>query len=125
VYASDNLHPDVEQLQWFMNSYTLAFATFMLPAAALGDRGGRRLVYLAGITVFTAGSVAGALSTTAGVLITTRALQGIGAAAILPLSLALLASAVSPVRRSAAIGAWGGITGLGIARCWRPQRRSW
>ncbi|MCL1870708.1 MAG: MFS transporter [Promicromonosporaceae bacterium] len=114
VMARD-LHPTVAQLQWFMDAYTLAFATFMLPAAALGDRIGRRLVFLLGIVVFAAGSIGGALSTTAAELITTRTVQGIGAAAILPLSLALLSSAVSPQRRAAAIGAWGGVTGLGVA----------
>ena len=77
-----------------MNAYTLAFATFMLPAATLGDRLGRRRVMLAGLTVFTLASIASALSTTSEALIAARAVQGLGAAAIMPLSLTLLAAAV-------------------------------
>ncbi|WP_223404354.1 MFS transporter [Occultella gossypii] len=109
------LHPSVEQLQWFVNAYTLAFATFMIPAATLGDRLGRRRVFLAGIVVFTLGSVAAALSGSSEALIAARALQGVGAAAILPLSLTLLADAVPDHRRPLAIGVWGGVSGLGIA----------
>ncbi|WP_232847990.1 MFS transporter [Occultella kanbiaonis] len=109
------LHPSVEQLQWFVNAYTLAFATFMIPAATLGDRLGRRGIFLAGIVVFTLGSVAAALSGSSEALIAARALQGVGAAAILPLSLTLLADAVPDHRRPLAIGVWGGVSGLGIA----------
>jgi EmrB/QacA subfamily drug resistance transporter len=109
------LSASVEQLQWMMNSYTLAFATLMLPAATLGDRWGRRRVFLIGITVFTLASIGSALSTTTGALITTRALQGVGAAAIMPLSLTLLAAAVPASRRAMAIGVWGGVSGLGVA----------
>ena len=103
------------QLAWFLNSYTLVFATFMLPAATLGDRIGRRRVMLAGITLFTAASMAAALSTSSGALIVARAFQGLGAAAVMPLSLTLLAAAVPPAMRSAAIGIWGGVSGLGVA----------
>ena len=103
------------QLAWFLNSYTLVFATFMLPAATLGDRIGRRRVMLAGITLFTAASIAAALSTSSGALIVARAFQGLGAAAVMPLSLTLLAAAVPPAMRSAAIGIWGGVSGLGVA----------
>jgi EmrB/QacA subfamily drug resistance transporter len=111
------LSASVEQLQWMMNSYTLAFATLMLPAATLGDRWGRRRVFLIGITVFTLASIGSALSSTTGALITTRALQGAGAAAIMPLSLSLtlLAAAVPASRRAMAIGVWGGVSGLGVA----------
>src|SRR6478736_5697658 len=103
------------QLAWFLNSYTLVFATFMLPAATLGDRIGRRKVMLAGITLFTAASIAAALSTSSGALIVARAFQGLGAAAVMPLSLTLLAAAVPAAMRSAAIGIWGGVSGLGVA----------
>jgi EmrB/QacA subfamily drug resistance transporter len=109
------LSASVEQLQWMMNSYTLAFATLMLPAATLGDRWGRRRVFLVGITVFTLASIGSALSTTTGALIAARALQGVGAAAIMPLSLTLLAGAVPASRRAMAIGVWGGVSGLGVA----------
>jgi len=109
------LSASVEQLQWMMNSYTLAFATLMLPAATLGDRWGRRQVFLIGIAVFTLASIGSALSTTTGALIASRAMQGVGAAAIMPLSLTLLAAAVPASRRAMAIGVWGGVSGLGVA----------
>ena len=110
-----DLGSTVGQLSWFMNAYTLTFATFMLPAATLGDRLGRRRMMLAGLTVFTIASIASALSTTSEALIAARAVQGLGAAAIMPLSLTLLAAAVPPAMRSAAIGIWGGVSGLGVA----------
>lgn len=110
-----DLDATVGQLSWFMNAYTLAFATFMLPAATIGDRLGRRRVMLVGIAVFTAASIAAALSTSPAALIVSRAVQGLGAAAIMPLSLTLLAAAVPPAMRSAAIGIWGGVSGLGVA----------
>ena len=111
----EDLGSTVGQLSWFVNAYTLAFATFMLPAATLGDRLGRRRVMLAGLAVFTLASIASALSTTSEALIVARAAQGLGAAAIMPLSLTLLASAVPPAMRAAAIGIWGGVSGLGVA----------
>jgi EmrB/QacA subfamily drug resistance transporter len=110
-----DLGSTVSQLSWFMNAYTLAFATFMLPAATLGDRLGRRRVMIAGLSVFTLASIASALSTTSEALIVARAVQGLGAAAIMPLSLTLLASAVPQRMRAAAIGIWGGVSGLGVA----------
>jgi EmrB/QacA subfamily drug resistance transporter len=110
-----DLGATVGQLAWFVNAYTLAFATFMLPAATLGDRLGRRRVMLAGLVLFTLASVASALSDSAAALIAARAVQGLGAAAIMPLSLTLLAAAVPPSRRPMAIGIWGGVSGLGVA----------
>src|SRR3954454_5169891 len=110
-----DLGSSVGQLSWFMNAYTLAFATFMLPAATIGDRLGRRRMMLAGITGFTLASIASALSTTSEALIAARAVQGLGAAAIMPLSLTLLAASVPPTMRALAIGVWGGVSGLGVA----------
>ncbi|MGC5168444.1 MFS transporter [Luteimicrobium sp. DT211] len=112
---SRHLNPSVEQLQWFVNAYTLAFATLMIPLATLGDRLGRRRTFVAGIAVFALGSVGSALSSTPTELIAARALQGVGGAAIMPLSLALLAGAVPAARRAMAIGVWGGVSGLGVA----------
>lgn len=109
------LGASVEQLQWFVNAYTLAFASTILLAAALGDRLGRRSVFLAGIAVFGIGSVLAALSTDPTQLIVARAVQGFGGAGVLPLSLALLSGGVSPERRPLAIGIWGGVSGLGVA----------
>ncbi|TDW98915.1 MFS transporter [Kribbella sp. VKM Ac-2566] len=109
------LGASLSDLQWFVNAYTLAFAALLLTSAAIGDRLGRRRVFLAGITLFTLASAACALATEPWMLIGSRAIQGIGAAAVMPLSLTLLAGAVPEKMRSAAIGIWGGISGLGIA----------
>ncbi|MFT4230722.1 MAG: DHA2 family efflux MFS transporter permease subunit [Microbacterium sp.] len=111
----DRLGASVEELQWFVNAYTLAFASAILIASALGDRYGRRTVFIAGIAVFGVGSALAALSTDPGQLIAARALQGFGGAGVLPLSLALISGGVSPERRPLAIGIWGGISGLGVA----------
>lgn len=105
----------VEELQWFVNAYTLSFASMILVASALGDRFGRRTVFLVGIAIFGIGSALAALSTDPGQLIAARALQGFGGAGVMPLSLALLAGGVPDRLRPAAIGIWGGVAGLGVA----------
>src|SRR6478735_9652644 len=110
-----DLGASVEQLQWFVNAYTLSFATLMLGASTLGDRLGRRRVFVGGISIFALASIGSAMASTPAQLIAARALQGIGGAAILPLSLTLLAAAVPPARRAMAIGVWGGVAGLGVA----------
>jgi EmrB/QacA subfamily drug resistance transporter len=110
-----DLGASVEQLQWFVNAYTLSFATFILLSVALGDRFGRRTVFAIGITVFTLASVAAGFSTDPGQLIAARAVQGVGGAALMPLSLTLLAGSVAPRLRPLAIGIWGGVAGLGVA----------
>jgi EmrB/QacA subfamily drug resistance transporter len=109
------LSASLEQLQWMVNAYTLSFASLMIAASTLGDRWGRRRVFVGGITLFALASIASALATSAGALIAARAVQGAGAAAIMPLSLTLLAAAVPPARRAMAIGVWGGVSGLGVA----------
>ncbi len=111
----EKLGAGVEELQWIVNAYALSFATFMLLAVGLGDRFGRRRVFLAGLAIFTLASAGAALSTDPTALITARAVQGLGAAAIMPLSLTLLAGSVSRERRPLAIGIWGGVSGLGVA----------
>ena len=110
-----DLGATVEELQWFVNAFTLTFASFILMAAALGDRFGRRTVFVIGIVVFTIASVFSALSYEPWMLIVSRALQGFGAAAVTPLSLTLLVGSVQDRVRPLAIGIWGGITGLGVA----------
>ncbi|GIG21867.1 MFS transporter [Cellulomonas chitinilytica] len=109
------LSASLEQLQWMVNAYTLSFASLMIAAATLGDRFGRRRVFVIGITVFALASIASALSSSAEMLIAARALQGAGAAAVMPLSLTLLAGAVPAARRAMAIGIWGAVSGLGVA----------
>jgi EmrB/QacA subfamily drug resistance transporter len=110
-----DLGASVEQLQWFVNAYTLSFATFILLSVALGDRFGRRTVFAIGISLFTLASVAAGFSSTPAELIAARAVQGVGGAALMPLSLTLLAGSVSPRLRPLAIGIWGGVAGLGVA----------
>ena len=110
-----DLGASVEELQWFVNAFTLSFASFILMAAALGDRLGRRTVFVVGIVIFTIASVLSALSYEPWMLIVSRALQGFGAAAVMPLSRTLLVGSVETKFRPLAIGIWGGITGLGVA----------
>ncbi len=105
----------VSHLEWIVNAYTLGFAVLMIPAAALGERFGRRRVLLTGVTLFTAGSALAGLSTGATMLIIARAIQGIGSAMIAPLTLTILVSVFPPERRAAAIGLWSGVSGLGLA----------
>ncbi|KIA64660.1 MFS transporter [Nocardia vulneris] len=109
------LGASLTDLQWFVNAYTLAFASLLLTASAIGDRLGRRRVFLAGIALFTVASALCALATEPWMLIAARAIQGFGAAGVMPLSLTLLTAAVPERLRNAAIGIWGGITGLGVA----------
>ncbi|GAB3385884.1 MFS transporter [Humibacter soli] len=112
---AQDLSASIEELQWVVNAYSLSFATFILLSVALGDRFGRRTVFVIGIALFTLASAASALATSPAELITFRAIQGAGAAAIMPLSLTLLAGSVSERMRPAAIGIWGGVSGLGVA----------
>src|SRR5688572_844676 len=103
------------ELEWMVNAYTLTFAVLLLTGAALGDRFGRKRLFIIGLAIFTAGSTAAALSSTSSELIIARAIQGLGGAILTPLSLTILSAAVSPERRAVALGAWGGIAGLAIA----------
>jgi EmrB/QacA subfamily drug resistance transporter len=119
VTALPTIHRDlggsVETLQWTINAYNMAFAAGIITAAALGDRWGRRRVYTAGLGLFTVASAACALAPTTATLIAFRAVQGVGAAVIVPLGLTLLTSAFPAERRGAVVGIWGGIAGLGVA----------
>jgi len=110
-----DLHASLSMLEWTVNAFTLAFAAGIITAAALGDRLGRRRIFTIGLSVFTVASAACALAPTAGSLIAARALQGLGAAMVMPLSLTILASAFPPERRGAIVGIWGGIGGLAVA----------
>ena len=110
-----DLGASVEALEWTVNAYNLSFAVLLITAAALGDRYGRRSLYAAGLGIFAAASAACALAPDAGWLIAARAVQGVGAALIMPLGLALLASAFPPERRGAAIGIFSAITGISVA----------
>ncbi|MBY8869546.1 MFS transporter [Streptomyces sennicomposti] len=112
---SEELDASTQDLQWFVNAYVLSFACLLLTAAALGDRFGRRRVFVLGITLFTVASVFCGLATTSGELIAARAVQGVGGAAVMPLSLTLLSQAVPATKRGLALGLWSGISGLAVA----------
>ena len=111
----EDLNASLASLEWMVNAYTLTFAVLLLPMAALGDRLGRRRVFVAGLAIFTVASAACALAPSTGALVLARAAQGVGGAAVLPLSLTLLTSAVPPARRGAALGVWGAMSGLAVA----------
>ncbi|HEX3813989.1 MAG TPA: MFS transporter [Mycobacteriales bacterium] len=111
----ENLHAGLSGLEWTVNAYTLTFAVFLLTGAALGDRFGRRRVFTAGLAVFTLASAAAALAPNVDMLVAARAIQGLGAATILPLSMTILSAAVPANRRGAALGIWGAVSGLGVA----------
>jgi EmrB/QacA subfamily drug resistance transporter len=110
-----SLHTSVETLEWTVSAYILTFAVLMLTGSALGDRFGRRRVFLGGLTLFTAASAACGLSSTVAELITARAVQGVGAAVIMPLAIAQLGAAFPPRERGRAMGAAAGIVGLATA----------
>jgi EmrB/QacA subfamily drug resistance transporter len=115
VSIREDLGASLEDLEWTVNAYTLSFAVFLLTGAALGDRLGRRRVFAVGIGIFSLASAAAALAPSTEALIVARALQGLGAAAITPLSLTLLSEEFAADRRGLALGIWSGVSGLGVA----------
>ncbi|MFH8767794.1 DHA2 family efflux MFS transporter permease subunit [Streptomyces sp. NPDC085866] len=105
----------LDDLEWTVSAYTLTFAVLLMFGAALGDRFGRRRLFLAGLTVFTAASAAAAMAPGIGSLIAARAVQGVGAAVMMPLTLTLLTAAVPAAKRGMAYGIWGAVNGLAVA----------
>jgi EmrB/QacA subfamily drug resistance transporter len=110
-----DLGASIQALEWTVNAYVLAYAVFLLTGAALGDRFGRKRMFTGGIGLFTLASAAAALAPTSGTLIAARAIQGLGAAVVTPLTLTLIADAFPPQRRGVAIGVWSGISGIAVA----------
>src|SRR5665213_709014 len=110
-----HLHASLTSLEWTVNAYTLTFAVLLLPGATLGDRFGRKKMFMIGLAIFTTASALAALSSSANELVAARALQGVGGAIITPLTLTLLSVAVPPAKRGLALGAWGAVAGLAIA----------
>ena len=110
-----DLGASIQQLEWTVNAYTLTFAVLLLTGAALGDRFGRRLLFVIGLAIFTAASAGAALAPSADWLIAARAVQGIGGAIVTPLTLTILSEAVPRERRGLALGAWSGVAGLAVA----------
>jgi EmrB/QacA subfamily drug resistance transporter len=119
VTALPTVHREIggtlSALEWTVNAYTLTLAAGIITAAAIGDRLGRRRTYTFGLYLFSAASAACALAPSVEVLIAARAIQGVGAAIITPLSLTLLTQAFPAARRGAIVGLWGGIGGLAVA----------
>jgi EmrB/QacA subfamily drug resistance transporter len=117
--ALPSIHRDlgssIQALEWTVNAYVLSYAVFLLTGAALGDRFGRKRMFIGGIALFTLSSAAAALAPTTGMLIAARATQGLGAAVVTPLTLTLLADAFPPQRRGVAIGIWSAISGVAVA----------
>jgi EmrB/QacA subfamily drug resistance transporter len=110
-----DFHASLEQLQWVVTSYTLTLAALLLLGGSLGDRVGRRKVFLIGVVWFLVTSAACALATSPGALIAMRSLQGVGGALLTPGSLAILQSSFAGGERSRAIGAWSGLGGVATA----------
>ena len=111
----DELDATSSQLQWITDSYLLVFAGLLLAAGSLGDRFGRKRALLGGLVVFAIGSIMSALSDSATALIVSRAVMGIGAAAIMPTTLSILTNIFPADERPKAIAAWAAVSGLGIA----------
>ena len=109
-----DLGASIETLEWIVNAYNLTFAILLLTGAALGDRFGRRRVFAAGLALFVVASAACALSASAAALIAARAAQGIGAALVMPLAMALLGAAFPREQRGKALGILSGITGIAL-----------
>ncbi len=108
------LHAGTSSLQWIVDAYTLCFAALLIPAGALGDRYGRRLSLIGGLSVFALGSIAAALAPSAGVLIADRVLMGFGAAFVMPATLSILNASFPPRERAQAIAAWSAVAGVGV-----------
>ncbi|HUP06414.1 MAG TPA: MFS transporter, partial [Caldimonas sp.] len=124
------LHATLAQMQWVVEAYALLLSALLLTGGALGDRYGRRRVFGIGVAVFTAASLGCALSGDAPMLIAARALQGVGAALLVPGSLALISAAFPPQERGRAIGTWSGWSGITTALGpvlggWLVDRYAW
>jgi EmrB/QacA subfamily drug resistance transporter len=103
------------QLEWAINSYTLVFAGLLFTAGILADRLGRRITLTVGLTLFGIASLISAYADSANQLIAARALMGLGAAAVMPATLSIIANVFDPRERGRAIGVWAGAVGLGVA----------
>jgi EmrB/QacA subfamily drug resistance transporter len=110
-----DLGASLEQLEWTVNAYNLSFAVLLMTAAGLGDRFGRRRVFVAGLGLFSLASAACAIAPNVGTLIAARAVQGVGAALVLTLALTLVSAAFAPEKRGSALGIFFAVTGLAVA----------
>ncbi|EHB56160.1 drug resistance transporter, EmrB/QacA subfamily [Mycolicibacterium rhodesiae JS60] len=106
---------DLAAMSWVLNAYTIVFVAVLTPAGRLGDRYGHRRIFLAGLTIFLAGSLACGLSTTFAMLVASRVFQAFGAGMLMPSSLALLLAAVPADRRTRAVGMWSAVGAMAAA----------
>src|SRR4051794_3345420 len=112
---SEKLGAGVSGLQWIVDGYVLAFASLLLTGGIAGDRYGRKRMFILGLGIFTAASFLCGLSQTTGQLIAFRAVQGVGAALLMPGTLSILTVTFPPSERAKAIGIWAGVSGLALA----------
>src|SRR5213595_688014 len=105
----------ISELEWVVNAYALVFAVLMLSGGKLADQLGRRRIFLFGLFVFTASSLGCGLSGDATQLIATRAVQGIGAALMMPATLSIISATFTPRERGTAIGIWAGVSAMALA----------
>lgn len=113
--AASGLHPSSSQLLWIVDTYVVLFACLVIPAGALGDRYGRKGVLTFGLLIFAGGAAISAIANDVPVMLVGRAVTGIGAAGVLPNSLAVLIHATDPQRRPRVIAVWASMTGVGGA----------
>ncbi|MFG3284711.1 DHA2 family efflux MFS transporter permease subunit [Streptomyces sp. NPDC048111] len=111
----EDLGGALDDLEWTVSAYTLTFAVLLMFGAALGDRFGRRRLFVAGLAIFTGASAAAALASGIDGLIAARAVQGVGAAIMMPLTLTLLTAAVPAARRGMMYGIWSAVNGVAVA----------
>jgi EmrB/QacA subfamily drug resistance transporter len=112
---TSKLNATVSDLQWIIDGYVLAFASLLLTGGILGDRYGRKKMFLTGLAIFTLASLGCGLSGSGSQLIMFRALQGVGAALLMPGTLSILTVTFPPEERARAIGLWAGVSGLALA----------
>src|SRR5579875_1743710 len=113
LLSRGSLHPSASGLVWIVDTYVIFFACLVIPGGALGDRFGRKGVLLAGLAVFAGGALLSALAPDVAVMLAGRAVTGVGAAAVLPNTLAVLLHAVPPERRGPTTATWASMTGIG------------
>src|SRR5947208_2241970 len=112
---AEKLGAGVSGLQWIVDGYVLAFASLLLTGGILGDRYGRKRMFLSGLAGFTLASLACGLAQNTGQLIAFRALQGIGASLLMPGTLSILTVTFPPHERAKAIGIWAGVSGIALS----------
>ncbi|MGH3391793.1 MAG: MFS transporter, partial [Actinomadura sp.] len=108
----ENLDASLDEVLWVINGYVLILAVLLITAGRLGDLRGQRSVFITGVAVFTVASLLCGLAPTAALLIAARVLQGLGAALLMPQTMAIIVATFPPERRGAAMGVWGAVAGL-------------